>query len=221
MTTSHSAAPERTRSPWLYVVLGVVLVAALAVLGFFFGGSLLTQMTSRAAEADETVTVGSDEAAVSVVAPTGWVIVPHYFGTDVVTLRSPDARLEITLQVPDAPQSLVEAAQAGSAETFEALADESDALEGVPFSGSENLFWIDETPKEGLLVRHASVEYATPVAEGQGAPGVMVGSVAFASVGSGAEPSYASVVFSAEAEDLELYRPAIAQILESIGGPVA
>ena len=49
----------------------------------------------------------------------------------------------------------------------------------------------------------------------------MVGSVAFASVCSGAEPSYASVVFSAEAEDLELYRPAIAQILESIGGPVA
>ena len=220
MTFSHSAAPERTRSsPWLYVALGIVLVAALAVLAFFFGGSLLTQVTSRAAEGDETVTVGSDATAVTVVAPTGWVIVPHYFGNDVVTLRSPDARLEITLQVPTQAQSLVDASEAAALETGEELADAGTVPAGAMASGSGGLFWIDESPKDGLSVRHASYEYGQPAGEGQGAPGVMVGAVAVSSAGT-TSPN-ASVLFSASADDLDRYRAAIAQILESIGGPVA
>ncbi|WP_424463558.1 hypothetical protein [Pseudoclavibacter helvolus] len=220
MTFSHSAAPERTRtSPWLFVALGVILVAALAVLGFFFGGALLTQATSRAAEADEAVTVGSDAEAVSVVAPTGWVIVPHYFGTDIVTLRSPDARLEITLQVPAQPQSMVDAAEAAVVEASAALDAQGQEPEGVMASGAGNLFWIDESPKDGLAVRHASYEYGQPVADGQGAPGVMVGAVAVSSAGA-TSPS-AAVLFTASADDLDRYRPAIAQILESIGVPGA
>ncbi|MBF4552224.1 hypothetical protein [Pseudoclavibacter sp. VKM Ac-2888] len=220
MTFSHGAAPERTRSsPWLYVALGVVLVAALAVLGFFFGGALLTQATSRAAETDETVTVGSDESAVAVVAPAGWVIVPHYFGTDVVTLRSPDARLEITLQVPSQPQSMVDASEAAAGEASEALAEDGLVPEGAMAADVGSLFWIDEVPKEGLSVRHASYEYGQAAAEGQGAPGVMVGSAAVASAG--ATSPNAAVRFSASADDLDRYRPAIAQILETIGGSAA
>lgn len=220
MTFSHSAAPERTRSsPWLYVALGIVLVAALAVLGFFFGGSLLTQVTSRVADNDETVTVGSEATAVTVVAPTGWVIVPHYFGNDVVTLRSPDARLEITLQVPSQPQSVVDASETAAHQAGEALAKEGVVPEGAEVMGSGTLFWIDESPKDGLSVRHASSEYGQPAAEGQGAPGVMVGAVSFSS--SGATAPNASVRFTAGADDLDRYRPAIAQVLESIGGPVA
>ncbi|WP_271984377.1 hypothetical protein [Pseudoclavibacter terrae] len=220
MTTPHHAAPERTRStPWLYVALGVVLVAALAVLGFFFGGSLLTQMTSRAAEVDETVAVGGEEAGVSVVAPAGWVIVPHYFGTDVVTLRSPDARLEITLRVPAQPLSMVDASGAAGVEAAESLVRDGKVPEGALTSGLGSLFWIDESPKDGLSVRHGSYEYGQPAAEGQGAPGVMVGAAAVSSPG--AVSPNASVLFSASADDLDRYRPAIAQILESIGEPVA
>lgn len=155
---TDTRARSRTGPVLLGVAVTLVIVAGFAALALYLAPRVLPNLQTAVAETDTELAVTESAVRGSLVVPAGWTSYRAWGDDDVVVVRTPDARMEVTVAAAALP-------------TDAAFARAAEAVASIPQPATERL-------ASGLQAVHGAADDVLVAAVGDGTTAASVTLVA-------------------------------------------